>query len=70
VYCCSLAFRDERIGRLLHSVVEECVDTTPPEDEFRANGLPESRFYLVLRFPLNQGQGGDLGDVPQTGELP
>ncbi len=64
-----LAFRDERVGGLLYAVVEERVNAIQPEDEFRANSLPESRVHLPLRFPLNQGQGGDLRNVPQTGEL-
>ena len=63
-----LAFRNERIGRLLDTVVEKCVAAIQTEDEPCANCLPESCVYLLLRFLLNQAQGGDLGDVPQTGE--
>ena len=63
------AFRNERVSCLPNAVVEERVDAIQPEDETHANSLSESRVDLFLRFPLNQGQGGNLGDIPQTGEL-
>jgi hypothetical protein len=37
------------------------------EDEPGADGLPEDRVYRLLRFPVNHGQGGDLGDIAQAG---
>ena len=33
------------------------------------DGFPERRVHRLLCFPVNQGQGGDLGDVAQAGEL-
>ena len=65
---CPLPFRDERVGRLLDAVVEEGVGAFQAEDESRPNRLPERRVDLLLWFPVNQAQGSDLGDVPQTGE--
>ena len=62
------AFRSERIGRLLDTVVEECVAVIQAKDESRANSLPQSGVYLLLSFPLYQAQCGNLGAAPETGE--
>jgi hypothetical protein len=64
-----LLFGNQRVGRLLDAVVEEFVGVLLAEDEASADGFPESRMYRGLGRPLDQGQGGDLGEVAQAGEL-
>jgi hypothetical protein len=44
----ALAFGDERIGRLLNTVVEECVGALQAEDQPGADGLQERRVDLVF----------------------
>ncbi len=39
------------------------------EDEPGADGLLEGHLHRLFRFPLNQGQGGDLGNVAQAREV-
>jgi len=39
------------------------------DDEISADSLPECRVYRLLSCPVNQGQGGDRGDIAQTGQL-
>src|SRR6202165_1458442 len=39
------------------------------DDEVSADSLPECRVYRLLSCPVNQGEGGDLGDIAQAGEL-
>ena len=41
--------------------MQEPVGAVLAEDEPGADGLPEGRVHRLLRFPVNQGQGGDLG---------
>ena len=59
----------QRIGRLLDAVVQELVGAVLAEDEPGVDGFPERRVDRLLCCPVNQGQGGDLGDVAQAGEL-
>ena len=60
---------NQRIRRLLDSVVQEFVGAVLAKDEPGVDGFPERRVHRLLGFPVNQGQGGDLGDVAQAGEL-
>ena len=43
VYRCALAFRNERIGRLLDAVVKKRVAALLTQDESCASSLPEGR---------------------------
>src|SRR5258708_20449074 len=60
---------NQRISRLLDPVVQKLVGALLPEDVPGADGLPEISAYRLLRFPVNQGEGGDIGAITQTGEL-
>ena len=57
------------ISRLLDPVVQELVGAVLAKDEPGMDGFPERRVHRLLCFPMNQGQGGDLGDIAQAGEL-
>ena len=46
-------FRDQRVGGLLHSVVNELVGTIEPLDQLLAQRLPESRVHLLLGHSQN-----------------
>ena len=62
--------RDERIGRLLDAVVDEGVRAVRAEDERRRARLPRGpRGHRLLDAAVDQCQRGDLGDVPEAGEL-
>ena len=65
----TLAFGDECIGCLLNTVVEELVGAIEADDQPRTGGLPERRVDLLFRFPVNQSQGGEFDQVPETREL-
>src|SRR3984957_18826683 len=56
-------FGGERIRSLLDAVVEKLVGAILAKDEPGMNGFPEGRVHRFFRFPVNQGQSGDLGDV-------
>ncbi len=56
-----LLFGNQRISRLLNPVVQEFVGATLMDDE--PGGFPERRVHRLLCCPVNQGQGGDLGDI-------
>jgi hypothetical protein len=38
-------------------------------DQFEANGVPEIRTHLLVRFPENDQKHRDLGDIAEAGEL-
>src|ERR1700761_5014237 len=65
---CALAFRNERIGRLLDAVVKERVAALLTQDETCARSLPQRRVHRFLCFLVYQSQGRDIGDVPEAGE--
>ncbi len=64
----SLALGDQRVGRFLDAIVEECVGVLKAEDEPRTDRLPEIRVDLLLWSALYHGQGWDPGNVSQAGE--
>jgi hypothetical protein len=49
--------------------VQEFASALLAEDEPGADGFPKLRVQRLLGFPVNQGQGGDLGDIAQAGEI-
>ena len=49
--------------------MQEFVGAILMDDEVSADSLPECRVHRLLSCPVNQGQGGDLGDIAQAGEL-
>ncbi len=49
--------------------MQELVGASSPKDEPGVDGFPERGVDRLLRFPVDQGQGGDLGDIAQAGEL-
>ena len=49
--------------------MQEFVGALLADDEPGVDGFPERRVHRLLCFPVNQGQGGDLGDIAQAGEL-
>jgi len=59
--------QDERITPPPERVVEERVGALRREDARRGR-LP-SAACTALCFPVNQGQGGELGCVPETGRV-
>ena len=61
--------RYERIGGLLNTVVDELVRAVLTFDQLQANGPPEIRTDLIVRFPENDRKHRDLGDVAEAGEL-
>ena len=62
-------FRDQRIGGLLHPVVDEPVGAFQALDQLLTNRLPQRRVDLLLRGPENDRKHRDLGDVAEAGEL-
>src|SRR6266481_3880290 len=52
----TFAFGDERISRLLDTVVEECVGAVRAGDEAGPDGFPERRVHCFLEPPVNQGE--------------
>src|SRR6266851_120535 len=62
-------FRYERIGSLLDTVVDELVRAVQALDQLQANGVPEIRTDVVVRFSENDRKQRDLGDVAEAGEL-
>ena len=69
VYFRALAFGDERIGRLLNSVVEESIRSLQTKNQPGADGFQKRSVDLPLRIARNHTQWRDLGYVPETGEL-
>src|SRR5260370_23634793 len=65
----ALAFGDERIGRLMNTVVEERIGVLLAEDQPCASGLGERRVDLLFQFPLNHSKYGEVHHVPETSEL-
>src|SRR3977135_3635343 len=65
---CALAFGDQRISRLLDTVVKEYVSGFRADDESGPDRLPEGRVGRLLGTGVKQIEGGRLGDIPQTGE--
>ena len=63
-----LAVGDERIRRLLDTVVEEGVGTVQAADEPGPHRLPQRRVDRLLGGPVHELQRRGLGAVPQTGE--
>ena len=61
-------FRDQRIGGLLHAVVDEPVGAVQPLDQLLTHRLPQSRVDLLLRGPENDRKRRDLGDVAEAGQ--
>src|SRR6266436_5596443 len=65
----ALAFWDERIGRLMNTVVEERVGVLLAEDQPCASGLGERRVDLLFHFPVNQSKGSEFDHALETSEL-
>src|SRR6202040_303289 len=65
---CTLAFGDERISRLLDSVVDEYVCVLRAEDEAGPDRLPEGRVRRLLGTSVKQIERSRLSDIPQAGE--
>ena len=49
--------------------MQEFVGAVQLNDELGLDGFPEGRAHRLFCFPVNQGQGRDLGDIAQAGEL-
>jgi len=62
-------FRDQRIGRLLDPIVQECVGIVVLVHESRAHRLQERRVHRLLGVLVNQRQRTDIGDGAKAGEL-
>ena len=60
---------NQGIRRLLNPVVQELVGVLVLKHESGVDRFPERGVDRVLRFPENQGQGGDLDDVTQAREV-
>src|SRR5262245_66073036 len=61
--------RDQRIGGLLHAIVDESVGARQALDAFLAAGRPQRRVDLLLRSPENDRKCRDRGDVAETRQL-
>ena len=61
-------FRDQRIGGLLHPVVNESVGAFQALDQVLTNRGPQRRVHLLLRGPENDRKHRDRGDVAEAGE--
>ncbi len=64
-----LAFGNERIGRLLHAVVQEPIGPCLPEHQPCPYGLQERSIRHGLARAIDHAQGGDRRAVAQAGEL-
>ena len=60
---------DQRIRRLLDPIVQESVGVLVSEHESGVDRFQQRGVERLLRFPVNQRQGGDLDDIAQAGEL-
>ena len=60
---------DQRIGRLLHAVVEKAVPVVRAEDQASANRLPQVIVQFLDRFLTDHPQHVELGAVSQASKL-
>ena len=65
----ALAFVDERISRLLDTVVDERVGPVRADDQSSADGVPQRGVHRFLALPMDQRERGRFGNVPETGQL-
>ena len=65
----TLIFRNQRIGRLLDSVVQKPAGAFMAEDEAAADSFREACAQRLLCCPVNQSQGRCVRDIAQTREL-
>src|SRR5262245_40398717 len=64
----TLLLRDERIRRLLYTVMHEPVRILRTNNPLETEGFPEIRLELLFRRSLNGGQRGPLRAVPKAGQ--
>ena len=64
-----MLFWDQRISRLLDSVVKKSEGALLMQDEPGVDGFPEGRVHRLLCCPVNQGKRRGRGDIAQAGEL-
>src|SRR5450631_12909 len=64
-----LVLDDERIGRLLDAIVEECVRAARTKDEADPNSFPQRCVCRFVARLVNQRKRLRLGSIPQAGQL-
>ncbi len=69
VFSHALAFGDERIGRLLNTVVEESIGFLLAENQPGAGGIQKRVVDLLFRLSENHTQCRNLDHVTEIGEL-
>jgi len=62
-------FRNERVSGFLDAVVQEPVAAVQALDQLEANRLPQVRVELLFRRSAHQRERGQVGAVPEAGEL-
>ena len=62
-------FGDERVGRLLNTVVEESIGSLRAKDQPGTGGLQERSVEFFFGLSENHTQRSDLHHVSETGEL-
>ena len=64
-----LVLDDERIGRLLDAIVEECIRAARTKDEAGPNSFPQRYVCRFVVRLVNQCKRLRLGSMPQAGQL-
>ena len=65
----ALGFADERISRLADAVVEECVGPVRADHQSGTDGVPQRRVHRLLALPIDEGERGRFGGVPETSQV-
>src|SRR5258706_4390204 len=64
-----LVLDDERIGRLLDAIVEECVRAARTKDEAGPNSFPQRCVCRLVARLVSQRKRLQLGSIPQASQL-